>query len=505
MNTKVNYPTSIFCVAPSRVALGEPFALKIKVLGPLRKINCSGNWKDSKPALNGPFNLNVARNIQYHDDCLPEWRGNLEVDAGKALHGDRNLEFDGRNQGAFPGDTRPICIFEGYTLHEPGFHFIRIIDPDSGAEGWSNPIYVSDSPLQFRIFWGDPHWQTFFSDGIRCPEELYAFARDEAFLDFGAVSDHMEGITERQWDYFQAVTNDFNEPGRFATLIGQEWTHHNPEAGAPGHRNIYVRSDSAPALRSDDPECNSLEKLWCQLDCLPEGSVIAIPHHSANVVMGVDWELGWNPEYEKAVEIHSIWGSSECHANDGNMLPILSNKGEMRGRHVRDALDKGYRLGVVGGGDIHDGRPGLPLVNDSYLKLARENKRLFSPCGYTAAKAASLTREAVFDAISNRQTYASTQSRIYLDVEFHSESPMHRFSLTAASEEGIREAKIIVNGEESQTLRPDYDPRVLICEDIEPDMDRNAYCYVRITTENDNIAWSSPIWNCSGKNENQLT
>ncbi len=205
----MNSPTSILCAAPSRVEIGEPFALKVKVLGPLRKIDSSGNWNDPKPALHGPFNLNVSRSVQYHDDCLPEWAGSLMVDAGEALHRDRQLEFDGQNQGVFSGDTRPTRLFEGLTLHEPGFHLIRLIDPESGAEGWSNPICVSDSAPEFRIFWGDPHWQTFFSDGVRCPEELYAFARDEAFLDFGSVSDHMEGITERQWEYFQSVINDY--------------------------------------------------------------------------------------------------------------------------------------------------------------------------------------------------------------------------------------------------------------------------------------------------------
>ena len=58
-------------------------------------------------------------------------------------------------------------------------------------EAWSNPIRATETAPAERIFWGDPHWQTFFSDGIRCPEELYAFARDEAFLDFGAITDHM--------------------------------------------------------------------------------------------------------------------------------------------------------------------------------------------------------------------------------------------------------------------------------------------------------------------------
>lgn len=42
---------------------------------------------------------------------------------------------------------------------------------------------VEENP-HHRIFGGDIHSQTFFSDGLRCPEELYTFARDEAFVDF---------------------------------------------------------------------------------------------------------------------------------------------------------------------------------------------------------------------------------------------------------------------------------------------------------------------------------
>ncbi len=193
-------PTALFCVAPSRLAVGEPFALNIKVLGPARRIAASGNYADRKPALHSPFNLNTARKIQYHDNVLPEWRGRVKIDAGPALDGPRDLVFDGSRQGVFPGDTRPIQTFAGFHFTTPGFHFVRLIDTASGAEGMSPPIHVTARKPRERIYWGDPHWQTFFSDGIRCPEELYAFARDEAFLDFGAVTDHMEAVTDRQWD-----------------------------------------------------------------------------------------------------------------------------------------------------------------------------------------------------------------------------------------------------------------------------------------------------------------
>ena len=483
-------PLAIRCVVPARVTVGESLAIKVKVLGPIREIQCSGSWNDGKPALRGPFNRNVQRRIQYHDNCLPEWCGTLAVHGGAALAGPKEVIFDGTRQGVFPGDARPIRVFPGFHLENPGFHFIRLVDKESGVEGISNPIYVTQAPPAARIFWGDPHWQTFFSDGIRCPEELYAFARDEGFLDFGAISDHMEAVTDRQWDYFQAVTNDYNEPGRFVTLIGQEWTNHNPAVGAPGHRNIYYRGNGGPALRSNDPDCDTLAKLWRKLESLAGIDAIAIPHHSANVVMGVDWAQGWNPKYEKAVEIHSVWGSSECHREDGSIMPIQHLSGEKRERHVVDALKMGYRFGFVGGGDIHDGRPGDQLHNESYPSMPAK----LYPGGYTAAFAPALTRDAVFNAIRDRKTYATTESRIYLDTTFGKTKEGHTLDITAASEEGIREAAMVVNGESVQRIQPNEDRRILTKGGIPTPMGPGDFCYVRVTTAKNNMAWSSPYW-----------
>ncbi len=489
MNSSLN-PTGIRCVAPSCLAVGEPFSIKIKVLGPIRKIENSGNFCDRKPALRSPFNLNVTRRIQYHDNCLPEWNGCLKLGSDAALSGPQLLEFDGKRQGVFSNDQRPIKTFDGFRITAPGFHFIRLLDEASGMESLSNPIYVTTETPAYRIFWGDPHWQTFFSDGIRCPEELYAFARDEGFLDFGAISDHMEAVTDRQWDYFQAVTNDYNDPGRFATLIGQEWTNHNRAVGAPGHRNIYYRGNGGPPLRSNDPDCDTLTKLWRKLDSLQEIEALAIPHHSANVTMGVDWEQGWNRKYEKAVEIHSVWGSSEKHRDDGNPMPIGALKGEIRGRHVIDALKQGYRFGFVGGGDIHDGRPGDHLHNESYPP----KPDISWPSGYTAVMVPALSRQTVFDAMKNRHTYATTQSRIFLQAEFHNDQNPRRLKLKAASEDGIAEAAVVLNGEDVHQILPDNDQRIIECDNLSIPIGCGDFCYVRVTTKNTNMAWSSPYY-----------
>jgi hypothetical protein len=479
-------PKGILCVIPSSLTTGEEFSLKVKLLGPVVKIPSAGNYSTKKPGLYGQFNLNVSRGIQYLDNCLPEWTGVLEIDGEGSLQGPERLEFDGKRQGVFPEDTRPIKTLPGLRFTQPGFHFIRVTEPVSGVSVLSNPVYVHEKTPTTKIFWGDPHFHSFFSDGIRCPEELYFFAKNEAFLDFGAITDHVESLTDRQWDYFVAVTNDFNEPDVFATLIGEEWTSH-PEWG---HRNIYYRGDSGKVLRHDDPRYDTLNKLWKSLE---RQEAIAIPHHSANVVMGVDWDWGYNPEFEKAVEIHSVWGTSERHKSQGNMMPIRVSGGEVDPgrRHVIDALKKGRRFGFVGGGDIHDGRPGDELHN--FQRLYQNH---LWPQGFTAAFLPSLTRQDIYDAIKNRSTYATTKSRIYLDYKVTSKDTI---SVKSVSEEGIKEVVLVRNGQDNSVIKPDTDPRMVICEKKVDPLGPDEFLYVRVRTEKDSFAWSSPVWGKSKK------
>jgi len=479
--------TDILCVIPSRLGVGEEFTIKIKLRGKSQEIPCSNfSWKTKEPALLGPFNLAVARNIKYMDDTLPEWKGCLQVDGEGSLKGREQIKFDGLNQGVFSEDTRPIKHFDGYSWTKPGFHFIRITDSESDTSFWSNPVYVTKEKPKNRIYWGDPHWQTFFSDGIRCPEELYAFARDEAFLDFGAISDHMEAITDRQWDYFQAVSNDYNQPGSFVSLIGQEWTNHKY-----GHRNIYYRGAGGPLISSKDSNSDTLEKLWKTADKVAATGeeVLLIPHHTANKIMGCDWSMGWNPKYEKAVEVYSCWGSSECHEDDGNTRPITPENcgGEVKGRHVRDALKRGYRFGFVGGGDIHDGRPGDCL--DGHPGVTKGYRS-----GLTAVLIPELTRENVFDAIKNNHSYAATCSRIFMDVVTEKHGKNLKLDVKCASEHGLKAVEIIRNGDIVQNIALKDNSRFLEQELEIQALAKDDFLYIRVTANSGDMAWSSPVF-----------
>ena len=72
------------------------------------------------------------------------------------------------------------------------------------------------------------------------------------------------------------------------------------------------------------------------------------------------------------------------------------------GNTVRDALERGYRLGFVGSGDSHDGHPGL-------VHLASGGSG-----GLAGILAKARTREAVLEALRARRVYATNGPRIVL-------------------------------------------------------------------------------------------
>lgn len=476
--------TGFLVVAPSCVGVNEPFSLKIKALTAPYHVD----WRcyTMIPRLAGPFNLS-PRGIAYMDNVPPDWNGQVTIEAGD-YQGASELIFDGK-QGAFPGDKRPIGIVEDCRFTDPGVKFITVRDPESGVESKSNAIVVTSESPSKRIFWGDIHSQTIFSDGLRCPEELYSFARDEAFLDIFALADHSESLTDDQWDYFTATTNRFNHDHHFVTLVGQEWTSHNF-----GHRNIYYPGDSGPILRCSDPVDGQLERVY---KVAREHGALVIPHHSANVVMGVNWSLGHDPEVERLCEIHSVWGNSERPADAGNPYPIRTMRGEKTGQHVVDALKRGRRFGFIGGGDIHDGRPGDELHS---LQETPEEYRLLWRQGIMGVWTADLTRQSVFEALWNRRVFGATNARIFLEfsvcgapmgsqIETAGNRPIH---IRAVSESPITTIDIVRDGEDWNSMK--FDRQDVDWEIEDTDAVSPAWYYARVTCANGGMAWSSPVW-----------
>ena len=95
-------------------------------------------------------------------------------------------------------------------------------------------------------------------------------------------------------------------------------------------------------------------------------------------------------------EIFSMHGSSE---RDGGPFPMDIPWMAIResGQTVLSALERGCRVGFIASTDEHVGYPGAYRF------------------GLMAAYAADLSREAIWDALRNRRTYAVTGDRIRLD------------------------------------------------------------------------------------------
>jgi hypothetical protein len=101
---------------------------------------------------------------------------------------------------------------------------------------------------------------------------------------------------------------------------------------------------------------------------------------------------------ERSVEVHSDWGTFEWL--------------------FRDALEQGYRVGILANSDGHKGRHGASHPGAS----------LFGAYGgLSCLLAGELTRAGLFDALRRRHHYATTGCRMVLDVRaaFDSEAQLY--------------------------------------------------------------------------------
>ena len=289
--------------------------------------------------------------------------------------------------------------------------------------------------------------------------------------DFIAVTNHAWLLTDRIWEITKEVADEMTQDGTFVSFPAFEWTassvcgtHYTPprpDYPAWGHRNVYFRdSDAAPLLPCTDFDYDTPDELF---EALPGiGAAVTIPHHTGNSTHPFDWST-INPDYDRLVEIIQRRGSYETDIVD-------------------NGWSKGQILGVVGGTDNHIAAAGWRG-------------------GITAILAPALTRDALFDALLNRHTYATTHADIILhffaDGEMQGSVLSPRSTVRLNGEVTSRSGEIslvelLADGAVLASWQPGQ-PTFRFERTLETD-EAQHYFYLKVTVDNDHRAWSSPIW-----------
>ena len=351
-----------------------------------------------------------------------------------------------------------------------------IVHGPNGLEARTPPSLVSAEAE--RILWLDLHGHTQLSDGTGTPDDYFAYARDVAALDGAAITDHdhwgvpyLDGAPEN-WNEIRAAVTTYHDPGSFVALLGYEWTH-----WIWGHRHVVHFATDGPLHSWVDPATDTPARLWDSLRGLP---ALTFAHHSAGDPVATDWTIPPDPELEPITEIASVHGSSESRDTP---TPV---RGGFDGNFVRDALDRGYRLGFVGSGDSHDGHPGLV--------------HLTSPSGGLAAVfAPERTREAILAALRARRSYATNGPRILLDVRLDG-NPMGSLlargggtlEVQAAAPGDLAAVELVADGAVVEHV-PVEGRSASLSWTLPPETPER-WLYVRVLQEDGGAAWSSPFF-----------
>ena len=378
---------------------------------------------------------------------------------------------------------------------------MKIADANEPPAAGPPPRTARTADGRFNIYFGDPHSHTIISDAkTGLPDQILELARNPLGLDFAVVSDHAEMglLLPSEYAELQLTAGSYDEPGRFVSLTGWEWT----AGSAFGHRVVLYRDDAGAPLAWSQPEGDTIEELYAHIR--PDHGIVS-PHHTGHATWG-----RWNPnahhdeELEPNFEIASWHGRFEFYGNP------WEGRRQVPGHQYQDALRRGRHVGTMGASDTHHLTPGEG--------------------GLTAILAERLDRASLFDALSERRNYATTGAKIVLEftangavmgsrIQHH--GPVE-FSVRVAGTAAVDRVEIVRNLVDTFALvrteqNPSgsdgvyvlYEPRepqavhfvrsadTKLVEfkvtDVDPRTSETSY-YLRVTQTDGQQAWSSPIW-----------
>ena len=304
------------------------------------------------------------------------------------------------------------------------------------------------------------------------------------------------------WEEYTALAEHYNQPGVFSTIIGYEYT---TEGANNLHRNVLFRDGPIRANQTrpySQYDSKNPEDLWAFLADYEErtgGEVLAIAHNG-NLSNGR--MFSWNAydgspltveiaearaRFEPLYEVTQIKGDGEAHPylspddefadfdswDAANLNGTEVKKPEMlAGEYAREALKRGmkiekklgvnpFRFGMVGATDSHTGMATAQEDNFfgkhsgvepepnrwKHLVIEAPDPELSiygwkqAAGGLGAVWARENTREAIFDAMMRKETYATTGSRMlvrfFAGYDFTEEDANSRLPADAGYRKGV--------------------------------------------------------------------
>lgn len=306
---------------------------------------------------------------------------------------------------------------DGLSVNAPGEMRVEVLDAAGGVVCMSNPLrIVAETPL--LPYWADLHGQSEETIGTNPAREFIEFARDRAFLDAMSHQGNDFQITTPFWEDLNRLTAEFNRDDSFIIFPGYEWS---GNTGLGGDRNVLFMREGRQIHRSHHALIEDLSDLATDANsaddlfrALKDEDCVVFAHIGGRYA---DIKMSHDARIERSVEVHSDWGTFEWL--------------------VEDALEQGYRIGIVANSDGHKGRHGASHPGAS----------LFGAYGgLTCLLASELTRNGLFEAMRSRHHYATTGCRMILDVRSVFDREAELFdqdpNLGAASSSKVRSAMI---------------------------------------------------------------
>ncbi|MGL6104752.1 CehA/McbA family metallohydrolase [Romboutsia sp.] len=332
----------------------------------------------------------------------------------------------------------------------------------------------------YNHYHGLLHSHTSASDGKGTYNDAYYLARDEANLDFFAISEHSnmldnfllcninDGSKSSEWNELIKCRDKFTLDNKFIALSGFEMTYPYSLQNPIGHINIF-NSNGFVAVEQEDIDLKNFYMLMYE-----QNDLIGQFNHPCD-------KFGKFNQFE-----YSYYGDMVM-----SLLEVGNGYNKDMSKNIKAydmyqlALDKGWHVAPTCNQDNH--RVNFGIANEFRTVILSTN----------------LTRDAIYDALKNMRVYATEDKNIKIDYTVNDlpmgsiidETSKLNFSVTIVDNDDndkIEEVQVISNNNKI-IYKKKFNSNLAKLEfTLKPT--KNTFYYVKIIQNNNKYSVTAPIW-----------